>query len=395
MSPMLSKRIRELLYCWLCCWGYLSPQPLQALDSSPLRIASFNVQVFGQTKISNPTTLDILTRIFSRYDIVFMQEIRDSENTAVYELLHQIQMHNQNERDYQVAVSDRLGRTASKEQYAFFYDARRVQLEEHFVYDDVGDKFEREPFVGKFHAGNRDFTLMGIHVTPRGVISELRSLGQVYSDVKRRQGSQDIILMGDFNADCGYYDAKQGFQYFEDQATLILPDGIDTTVAEGKCSYDRVLGFGATPRWIESSGVFRFADAYQLTGDVSKLVSDHFPVEFSVNIGGSGTAPAAKMPETASRAPSVPSAPSASRAPSGTPTPEAPPVPVPAPTPAPEVPAGDLGQKPTSSTSVAQCGQNNYVTTKGYCYGYFDSGRRRVANSCCPSPAAPSLASSL
>ena len=278
MSPMPCKRIRELLFCLLVCWIYVSPPLAKALDSSPLRIASFNVQVFGQSKISNPSTLDTLTRILSRYDLVFIQEIRDSENTAIYQLLHQLQASVAGTKDYQVSVSDRLGRTTSKEQYALIYDARRVDVETSYVYDDERDLFEREPLISRIRSGSLELTLVGIHVTPRDVLGELSALGAVYREVTQRFQSKDVLLMGDFNADCSYYDARRGFQYFDDPASLLLPDGVDTTIAQGQCAYDRILGFGALPQRVEGSGVFRFTEAFGIAPEEAKLVSDHFPV---------------------------------------------------------------------------------------------------------------------
>ncbi len=363
MSPMHCKRIRELLLCWLMCWMFSSPQPAQALDSSPLRIASFNIQVFGQTKISNPSTLEILTRILSRYDLVFIQEIRDSENTAIYELLRQLQGSVAGtSKDYQVSVSERLGRTTSKEQYGLIYDARRVEVLNTYVYDDERDAFEREPMVSRIRSAGLELTLIGIHVTPRDVIGELTALGEVYRDATQRFQSRDVLLMGDLNADCGYYDARRGFQYFDDTASLLLPDGLDTTIAQGQCAYDRLLGFGAVPRLVQGSGVFRFSEAFGLAPESAKLISDHFPVEVSLSRTGEShnanvevkTEP---LPSKPSRAPVIVT---------------------------PLEPNDGLAPPTRQPQPVAYCGRENYWTSKNYCYGYFESGRRRVANTCCP-----------
>lgn len=58
-------------------------------------------------------------QITNRYDIVLIQEIRDSSETAIYELLSAC--NDANSDPFRMVISDRLGRTSYVEQYAFFY----------------------------------------------------------------------------------------------------------------------------------------------------------------------------------------------------------------------------------------------------------------------------------
>ena len=47
-----------------------------------------------------------------------------------------------------MSISERLGRTNSKEQYAFFYRTARVEiLSTHQFDDSVEDVFQREPYT--------------------------------------------------------------------------------------------------------------------------------------------------------------------------------------------------------------------------------------------------------
>ena len=52
------------------------PKPLPAKDT--LKIASFNIQVFGVTKADNKFVMDVLARTIAEFDIVAIQEIRIS-----------------------------------------------------------------------------------------------------------------------------------------------------------------------------------------------------------------------------------------------------------------------------------------------------------------------------
>lgn len=49
---------------------------------------------------------------------------------------------------YNMTISQRLGRTSSKEQYAFFYRTARVEiLSTHQFDDSAEDVFQREPYT--------------------------------------------------------------------------------------------------------------------------------------------------------------------------------------------------------------------------------------------------------
>ena len=58
--------------------------------STSLNVASFNIQVFGVSKMSKPDVVEILLKILDRYDMTFIQEIRDSSNTAFPDLVRVI-----------------------------------------------------------------------------------------------------------------------------------------------------------------------------------------------------------------------------------------------------------------------------------------------------------------
>ncbi len=93
------------------------PQNVPSPDT--IKIASFNIQVFGQSKSSKQEVMDILVQIIRNFDIVAIQEIRDAAGTAIITLKNQV---NVDGSSYDVVVGPRVGRTSSKEQYAFTYD---------------------------------------------------------------------------------------------------------------------------------------------------------------------------------------------------------------------------------------------------------------------------------
>jgi hypothetical protein len=92
-----------------------------------IALGSFNVQTFGTSFVSDPTLLDRLATVILRYDALFMMEIRDTSQTAIYRVLNRVLEREQadnggrNVSEWRLYVSARLGRTSSKEQYAIFY----------------------------------------------------------------------------------------------------------------------------------------------------------------------------------------------------------------------------------------------------------------------------------
>ncbi|WP_370575639.1 endonuclease/exonuclease/phosphatase family protein, partial [Methanomethylovorans sp.] len=81
-------------------------------SNETLRIGAFNIQVFGTTKASKPEVMTVLADIIRTYDIIAIQEIRDSSQTALPNLVSLV---NSDGSQYQYVVSERLGRTTSKE----------------------------------------------------------------------------------------------------------------------------------------------------------------------------------------------------------------------------------------------------------------------------------------
>ena len=55
-----------------------------------IKIASFNIQVFGQSKSSKPEVMEILADIIRGFDIVAIQEVRDKPGTAIVRLLNTV-----------------------------------------------------------------------------------------------------------------------------------------------------------------------------------------------------------------------------------------------------------------------------------------------------------------
>lgn len=260
-----------------------------------LKICSFNVRSFGETKTENQNVMDVIVKVIKRCDIILLMEIKDSSNMIGPMLIERL---NGNSRSttYNYVISNRLGRNTYKEQYAFLYKEKLVSVKKSYLYHDYqagdADVFSREPFVIWFqspHTAVKDFVIVPLHTTPETSVKEIDELVDVYLDVKRRWKVENFIFMGDFNAGCSYVPKKawENIRLRTDPRFIwLIGDREDTTVKKStNCAYDRIVlrGQEITDSVVpKSSSVFDFQKAYGLTDEEALDVSDHFPVEFKL-----------------------------------------------------------------------------------------------------------------
>lgn len=270
-------------------------------ESNGLKIGAFNVQLFGVKKMEKTAVVNVLVDIISRYDILLIQEIRDASGKAIEELLTITNQQN-SKNPFSLKISPRLGRTTSKEQYAFlFRETSGLKVVRDYVYDDGDeslntdtntiDTFEREPYIVLFESSTtklKRFALAGLHIAPSEAVKELQALEGVFADIKARFDINDIMVMGDFNAGCSYvpkykWDTipiKNNPLY-----TWWIGDDADTTVSNSDCPYDRFVSTGEGFRSTVINGsaiVFRFDSVFQLDQSFSKNVSDHYPIDLTL-----------------------------------------------------------------------------------------------------------------
>lgn len=257
----------------------------------PIKVASFNLQIYGQEKAGHPEVVDVLARIIREFDVCAVQEIRDAAGTAINALAAAVDAGGV---DYEYVLGPRVGRTSSKEQYAVFYNTATIQaLPGAYTYAEGGtDTFEREPYIAMFRtrAGRADFIIIDIHTKPADAASEIQALPAVMANAQAVLGEPDVICLGDFNADDNtgnYYDESRYTETFP-AATYnwIIGNDEDTMVDAGSDNtYDRLVTTKSMDEdYTGQAGVFRFDEVYHLDAAAAAAVSDHYPVwaEFSV-----------------------------------------------------------------------------------------------------------------
>lgn len=257
-------------------------------DPTMVAVGAFNIQVFGLSKMDKPDVPEVLVETAARYDLLLIQEIRDSSGVAIQELLDLLNASTDNA--YAMIVSDRLGRTSSKEQYAFFYRPAKLKVLDSYHYDDGvepdADLFQREPFLVWFSTIDdlHTFVTIPLHSAPDQAVEELGYLSDVYDDAVTTWGDPDAMLLGDFNAGCTYATPTEleSLSLWTDQTySWWIPGEADTTTSSTVCPYDRILTTGnlSTQAVDGSQEVFLFDQALAIGPELTRAVSDHYPVE--------------------------------------------------------------------------------------------------------------------
>ncbi|XP_032444184.1 deoxyribonuclease-1 [Xiphophorus hellerii] len=257
--------------------------------SSSLLLGAFNIKTFGDTKASNVTLMDIISTVVHRYDVILIQEVRDNDLTATQKLMEHV---NKGSSQFSYIVSEPLGRTTYTERYLFLYRQASVSVVENYTYDDGcepcgTDTFMREPFVVMFSSKSTvlpTFTLIPQHTSPDSAVAETDALYDVVTDVRTRWNTNNIVLLGDFNAGCSYVSGSnwEQIRLFTDKSFhWLIPNTADTTVSNTNCPYDRIVVTADMLKGVVqgSAQVYDFMADLKLSQDLALAVSDHFPVE--------------------------------------------------------------------------------------------------------------------
>ena len=269
--------------------GVKNTETLPARETGTIRVASFNIQVFGTSKEKKPQVMDVLAQVVRKFDVIAIQELRSKDENVVPRFVELI---NAEGRHYDYAVGPRLGRTSSKEQYVFIYDSETIEIDRQALYTvaDPGDRLHREPFVGWFRVRGPPaeqaftFSLVNIHTDPDETKTELNALDDVFRAVRDdSRNEDDVILLGDLNVS----EKKLG-ELGEIPNIMWTVAGVPTNT-RGTKSYDNIVfQRDATTEFTGRGGIIDLMREFNLTLKEALAVSDHLPIwaEFSAYEGG-------------------------------------------------------------------------------------------------------------
>ncbi|KAM9361365.1 deoxyribonuclease-1-like [Symphorus nematophorus] len=254
-----------------------------------MKIAAFNVRNLGQSKVDNVNKRRILIKIVSRYSVVVMLEVLDQDGSAMKKFLTELNKFNRNTQ-YAMVCSKPLGRTSYREKFVFFYRKDEVRVMNSYQYreQEEEDVLAREPFAVQFACPStsvKKLVLIPVHTKPQDAEIELDALDDVVEAVRDKWRNDNIMILGDFNADGRYLSKKKKskIRIYSPPYYWLIDDDVDTTTSDDNDhTYDRIVVFGdemyeaVVPN---SAKPFDFQRAYRLTARTTEGISDHYPVE--------------------------------------------------------------------------------------------------------------------
>lgn len=254
---------------------------LPVRSPNSILIASFNIQAFGESKMKDQWIIDRIVHVIQQFDIVAIQEVRAKDQTLIPRLLGYL---NAKGARYDYLIGPRLGRSDSKEQYAYIYDTRTVvtSTDASYTIEDKDDFLHREPLVARFvtrvppNVRPFSFSLVDIHTDPDEVKTEIPVMHTVLKGIREFEylsaQEDDVILMGDLNV---------GPKNFGPLAQI---PGIYWTINEPtntirKSIYDNMIfDRGLTNEYTGRSGVLDLCEMFGIKTEDALRISDHLPI---------------------------------------------------------------------------------------------------------------------
>ena len=172
---------------------------------------------------------------------------------------------------------------SSQEQYAILYNPELISVKDNgtLYNDSVNDSFQREPFLAHLTVKNTtlDFVLGVIHTKPAAAEEEISSLIDVFDWSSEYYEDDDVMIVGDYNADCSYFDEEEiiNLEIGTEEFLWAIPNDADTNLANSNCTYDRMVLSGDLKN--NFNGIWGVDNTFS-----DNSISDHWPVWIELSI---------------------------------------------------------------------------------------------------------------
>ena len=278
-AALVAALVADLL---VCAAAHGQQPPLPGPVAKPwdaVVIASFNIQVFGESKMAKPEVVEVLARVVRKFDIVAIQEVRAKSDGVIPGFVRAV---NADGSRYHYVIGPREGRTNSKEQYTFVYDTDRIEVDASSlgVVPNPQDRLHRPPMHVRFRTrvtpAEMAFTfwLVNIHTDPDEVPQELDALTGVFQAMQTaRPDEDDVIVLGDLNAGPPEFSA---FKRIPGIGWAV--SGVTTNTRRSKTYDNLVFAQPATAEYLGQWGVLDLQNTFGIPLDKALEVSDHNPV---------------------------------------------------------------------------------------------------------------------
>ncbi len=261
-------------------------------------VASWNIKRLGH---GDSKDYAALAEVGSRFDLIAAQEVMTEEGAE--RMLAALEA--RTGTDWELMLSDAIGRGSYKEMYGFFWRTDEVEwVDGAVVYIDDRDVFAREPFSARFRAIEDDyiFVLGSVHIIYGDSVAEreaeVTALRSYRDWLDANFAGSDVYIAGDFNLPPDN-PAWAGMGALA--APLIASGATTLSETDGRFAnlYDNIWAPAGGTLPIASAGILNFAnETLGITHAVARdTVSDHAPVWMQINAGSRLEIAAAPTPE--------------------------------------------------------------------------------------------------
>ncbi len=272
--------------------------PLPAAARSTLRLASFQLGRFDESKLADRRAADVLVRLIPQFDLVAVEGVRGRNRGVLVRLVEQVNI--ASGRNYHFLTCPTQQRDGIEHYAAFIFDRATIEVDPAtvgFVEDPLG-RFRVKPLAGWFRARGpkpeEAFTFWLLAVEndpdPAQTAIELDLLAVAFRALRDKTPPEDdIILLGDLESDdkhLGRLDSLLG--------VAPLLSGVPTTTRGALLLDNILLDRRATCEFTGRVEVVDIIREFGLTMNEALAVSEHLPIwaEFSAYEGSpAGHAP--------------------------------------------------------------------------------------------------------
>ncbi len=253
-----------------------------------IRIASFNLQAFGENKANKVAVMEILARLLRSFDVVALQDIQPQQRDVLPRLVDRI---NQSDRIFDYCIGPRVGSGIQSMHFAFIYDTERVEMDRYQLYtvDDPTDQLEYEPLVAWFRtkqvpeAEAFTFSMVNIRINPQRVDQEIPLMPELIRTILRDgRDEDDIILAGDFSC------SNRRMDNLRRIGMAFALEEVVTTLSSNEMLDNILFPAKGTDEFLGRAGTIDVLRQFNLSPEQAYQISNHMPIwaEFSALEGG-------------------------------------------------------------------------------------------------------------
>lgn len=253
-----------------------------------IKIMTWNIQNLGRTK-SDSVLLEI-SKIISKSDVVAIQEVvaKDPKGAQAVAKIAELLNRMGSKWDYVISNPTHSPSAYSSERYAYIWQTSKLKLtKKAFLDKELENICVREPYVALFtlrkFEGRKSFYLINFHARKYSDNPKEEIINLI--DYPERLGSNNVIVLGDFNLNEGHAVWNEFYKRGFEVALKNTP-----TTLKRRCSNNNYQNYPIDNFYIRSKDfIIKRSSTIDFVNDCDSLkkkrrMSDHLPVLVELGI---------------------------------------------------------------------------------------------------------------